>query len=350
MRSSLGNLPKNIQTYLALGQKPIRSFNFKELMIAAKHPHFKSLDTVPVLETIQALASDLLTDDLEVLSFLTFGDGKSAEIAPNVRQVDGLPVLFIGYKDNLPQYVPLKKEDYSISIGESSLDCVLTFSGEEGTYFSADIPIAKIMADGESHDAVNVKFARELNWADRVKGLPSRNNDLTVSINDYDAPNPIAIVSIERKLINKKRASALAILTLENGDAVSTWNTVNCSSAFKLKQPKLFIHNGLVVGGKAGKVTLGNLGSDYNIVSASIRNVKGKENTSFDVVDLVAFIEDFGYTDLSTSIKGTEPLLVNLRAAIAQLDKITDSNPVKVRNFIVMLPIEMRPKTPDIQF
>ena len=349
MRSAFLNLGLNLQSSWARNGKPVESRNYDRLLFAAEHPKMKSADAVPVLKALKVLGGDRITETLEMMSFLPADRGGYSEVSPSIRQLDGKPVLFLGFEGDTAVHIPIDPKDYDLEVGEASLDAVFSFSVEDEGYYAA-IPIAKKMKDGESHDAVNAAFVKSPDWANRVRPLPSKFAK-AAELKNHKNTEPLAIVEVETSFKEKEgRGFVFATITLEDGTVLTAWNTESTSALFKANQGSLSVLNGEVVGGKEGRVALSDLGSDYNVVHARIRNAKTKEGKSFDLADVVVNHSEIGYTSLSLGLKSTDALTINIKAIMGKLDQITQENPIVVRNSIVSVPESMRPKTPDLDF
>lgn len=349
MRSAFLNLGLNLQSSWARNGKPVESRNYDRLLFAAEHPKMKSADAVPVLKALKVLAGDRITETLEMMSFLAAERGGYSEVSPSIRQLDGKPVLFLGFEGDTAVHVSIDPKDYDLEVGEASLDAVFSFSVEDEGYYAA-IPIAKKMKDGESHDAVNAAFVESPDWANRVRPLPSKFAKAT-EVKNYKSSEPVAIVDIETSFKEKEgKGFVLATITLENGEILTAWNTEGTAALFKPKQRSLSVFNGEVIGGAKGRVSLADIGADYNVVHARIRNAKTKDGKSFDLADVVINHSEIGYTSLSLGLKSNDALTINIKAIMGKLDQITQENPIVVRNSIVSVPESMRPKTPDLDF
>ena len=350
MRSALEPLGDNLKIFWARNERAVESRNYDRLLFAAENAQMRSTAAVSVLKVIKYLGGDLVTESLEMMSWLQSDRGGYNEVSPNIRQVDGKPVLFLGFEGDQAVYVPVDTKDFELEIGESSLDALFSVTiGEE--FFCVPIPIAKKMEKKDSHTKVNADFVNNPDWANRVRPLPCK-SIRTIKLAEYKNTEQIEIIGLESNFREKDgRGFVFATITLENGDILTSWNNENTSPLFKSRQGRLFVRNSEIVGGKKGRVSLGDIGPDYTVVNVYVRTAS-KDGKSFELADVVVNHPEIGYTSLSLGMDSSDALMINIKSIMAHLDKITEENPIVVRNSIVSVPESIKPKskTPALNF
>ena len=352
MISVFGNYPELIQNYRALQRKPHESCNYEKLMAGTKFPQFKASACVATLKALHALSPAIVSNpELEMLSYIQGRNGL-VSMTPTVRQVNGLPVVFLGFLDGSPAYQAIEG-DYEVQIGEHSLNLILSpASGDDMVQHYLEIPIAKVMEEGESHTEVNVKFAEFQDWANRVRGLPGTGGIKSIKLKEYHPVAPAKVTRIDRKMIViKGKPAIIAEMTMENGDIVASF-AGNAAQLFKpqIEPYMLSVSGGKILGGSPDRVSINDFNRmDYKVVAVRLESITLKDS-KFDMFRAIVEVPKWGLSEVSLPMKSSDALVVNLRSILGKLEQITAQNPIEVIDTIVYLPEALRSKTMNIDF